>query len=111
MQEIDYKKVGMRIRQARKEKSWSQDVLAKRCGISMSFIGHIERGTRVMSLETFASICTALSVDADELLWGRDDLHRLGMAKNWGQHGRQNNESYAMYIRIMESVAEILNTT
>ncbi len=70
MKELDYGRMGMRIRQVRKAKGWSQDELAKRCGISMSFLGHIERGTRIMSLETFVSICGALEADADELLWG-----------------------------------------
>ena len=58
--ELDYGKMGMRIRQVRKAKGWSQDELAKKCGISMSFLGHIERGTRIMSLETFTGICKAL---------------------------------------------------
>ena len=68
--ELDYGKMGMRIRQVRKAKGWSQDELAKKCGISMSFLGHIERGTRIMSLETFTGICKALDTGADELLWG-----------------------------------------
>lgn len=58
--ELDYGRIGMRIRQLRKVKGWSQDELAKKCGISMSFLGHIERGTRIMSLETFVSICKYL---------------------------------------------------
>lgn len=60
MKELDYGRVGMRIRQIRKAKGWSQEELAKKCGISMSFLGHIERGTRIMSLETLAGICEAL---------------------------------------------------
>ena len=43
MRELDYGKVGKRIRQLRKAKGWSQDVFAKKCGISMSFLGHIEQ--------------------------------------------------------------------
>ena len=50
MKELDYSQIGKRIRQVRKIKDWSQDELAKKCGISMSFLGHIERGTRIMSL-------------------------------------------------------------
>ena len=60
MNELDYGRMGKRIRQVRKAKGWSQDELAKKCGISMSFLGHIERGTRIMSLETFVSICSVL---------------------------------------------------
>lgn len=99
---LDYGRMGLRIRQARKKRGWSQQELAKRCGISVSFLGHIERGTRIMSLETFSRICTALDADAGELLWG---MARLLNTRGGGRMP----DSYAMYIRIMESVAEILN--
>jgi len=109
MQEIDYIKIGMRIRQARKAKGWSQDVLAKQCGISMSFMGHIERGTRIMSLDTFVNICMALSVDADELLWGVAHPSDVRLVDMWGRQEKKDTDSYSMYIRIMKSVAEIMN--
>lgn len=130
MKELDYAKMGMRIRQVRKAKGWSQDALAKKCGISMSFLGHIERGTRIMSLETFVNICGALEAGADEILWGRAHPSEavLGLwAKNSAGKpaleetalpdqtalldGKtaQAQDSYAMYIRIMKSVAEIMN--
>ena len=128
MRELDYGKMGMRIRQVRKAKGWSQDELAKKCGISMSFLGHIERGTRIMSMETFANICTALDSGADELLWGvagaeskavldmwnlpdkggEKDGKKLG-AKVTNQDVSKNADSYAMYVKIMKSVAEIMN--
>lgn len=116
MRELDYGKMGGRIRQVRKAKGWSQDVLAKKCGISMSFLGHIERGTRIMSLETFAGICEALGTGADELLWGTAQAQ--GMACGvWDASNRnadngqdaKNVDHYAMYVRIMKSVAEIMN--
>ena len=47
MNELDYGRIGKRIRQVRKAKGWSQDELARKCGIRMSFLGHIERGTRI----------------------------------------------------------------
>ncbi len=116
MQGLDYTKIGMRIRQVRKAKGWSQDELAKKCGISMAFMGHIERGTRSMSLDTFASVCGALEAGADELLWGVAnpssavldmwDTHK----KDAGQKaGGGQADSYSMYVRIMKSVAEIMN--
>ncbi len=119
--ELDYRKIGMRIRQVRKTRGWSQDALAKKCGISMSFLGHIERGTRIMSLETFVNICMALEADADELLWGvphpSDAVLELWDASDQKQRQKQKkikntekqSDSYAMYVRIMKSVAEIMN--
>ncbi len=122
MRELDYGKMGMRIRQVRKAKGLSQNDLAGKCGISMSFLGHIERGTRIMSMETFVSICEALDAGADELLWGvagpsdavldmwnlpdkaRDKIKSGSKAAENAQ-----TDSYAMYVRIMKSVAEIMN--
>lgn len=130
MRELDYGKMGMRIRQVRKAKGWSQDELAKKCGISMSFLGHIERGTRIMSMETFANICTALDAGADELLWGvanpsdavldmwnlpdkKKDVQACNGKETAGRARKEaadkTDDSYAMYVRIMKSVAEIMN--
>lgn len=115
MKELDYSRMGMRIRQIRKAKGWSQDELAKKCGISMSFLGHIERGTRIMSLETFVAICGALEAGADELLWGVAhpsnavlDLWEP-LQHNAGGQEQKQMDSYSMYVRIMKSVAEIMN--
>jgi len=115
MKELEYEKVGMRIRQIRKAKGWSQDELAKKCGISMSFLGHIERGSRIMSMETFANICTALDAGADELLWGVASVSDAVLdmwnlpGKDRSREKEKGRDSYAMYVRIMKSVAEIMN--
>ena len=116
MKELDYGKIGMRIRQLRKVKGWSQEELAKSCGISMSFLGHIEWGTRIMSLETFVSICSALDAAADELLWGVAhpsdtvlDLWQPSKKDAAALPKKKDADSYSMYIRIMKSVAEIMN--
>lgn len=118
MRELDYGKMGIRIRQVRKAKGLSQAELAKQCGISMSFLGHIERGTRIMSLETFASICSALGAGADEMLWGQARISD-SLVDIWNRSDKEEPDgkgsdgkgadSYAMYIRIMKSVAEIMN--
>ena len=65
---MDYEKLGARIRQQRQKMSWTQETLAKETGMSTSFIGHIERGTRTASVETLVQISNAMSVSLDELL-------------------------------------------
>lgn len=109
MKELDYGKVGMRIRQVRKVKGWSQDDLARKCGISMSFLGHIERGTRIMSMETFVSICSVLGTSTDELLWGEAHLPDSLLDICNVSVDKKVTDSYSTYIRIMKSVAEIMN--
>jgi len=46
----------------------TQAVLGGAIGKSTAFVGHIERGTRVPSLETFAAICRVLGVPMDSVL-------------------------------------------
>jgi len=65
---FDYLLLGSKIRTLRKERGLTQEELAELCEISMSFMGHIERGTRKMSLETFDRICRELQCSSDELL-------------------------------------------
>ena len=65
---MDYKDLGARVRIARKKLGMTQEKLAEQVGISASFLGHIERGTRVASLETFVLLCNALKIKPEELL-------------------------------------------
>lgn len=110
MQELDYEKIGSRIRQIRKAKGWSQEMLAKKCGISLNFVSHIERGTRKMSIDTFANICRELETNADTLLWGITQTSESQLRKMWNGADQKNDDSYSMYIRIMKSVADIMSS-
>ena len=65
---VDYIGLGRRVKSARREKNLTQEHLADAVGISLSFLGHIERGSRKASLETLVKIANALSVSLDGLL-------------------------------------------
>lgn len=54
---VNYQDLGLRVRDARKAKHLTQEQLAEKVGISSSFMGHIERGTRIASIDTLVSIC------------------------------------------------------
>ena len=69
-QELDYQGMGARIRTARERKGLSQEKLSEECSLSPSHIGHVERGSRVPSLETMFAISCALDVGLDELVFG-----------------------------------------
>ena len=75
---VDYIKIGSRIRNQRKEKGLSQEQLAEQIGISLSFMGHIERGTRTASVETLARISKALEMDMHYIVFG----HSSGLSVN-----------------------------
>lgn len=65
---MEYTKIGQNIRRKRRAQDIAQEQLAEIIHVSTSFVGHIERGTRKMSLDTFRAICKALNTSSDELL-------------------------------------------
>lgn len=65
---MNYSFIGERIRCKRKEQGITQEKLAELIDASVSFVGHIERGTRKMSLNTFFLICQTLHMSADDAL-------------------------------------------
>ncbi len=59
-------RVGKRLRQIRRAKDLTQEQLAAAVGVSVKFIGNIERGTSAPSFETIEKIAEVLEVDASE---------------------------------------------
>ena len=68
MQKPDYKGLGQRIRDARRQKGLTQEKLGELCGLSTAHVGHVERGSRIPSPEALLSISQVLEVSADWLL-------------------------------------------
>ena len=68
MQTVDYTLVGQKIKEKRLKCGMTQEQLAERCDISVSFIAHIERGTKSLSLETAVKISNALNISLDYML-------------------------------------------
>ena len=71
---LNPKKLGERIKQARKEKHMTAEVLAEKTEISVSFLREIERGNKKPSISKFTEIANALEVSADELLKDNIDV-------------------------------------
>jgi transcriptional regulator with XRE-family HTH domain len=52
----------------RGEKGWTQDALALEAGLHRTFVAHVERRARNISLESLEKLATALQVQTYELL-------------------------------------------
>lgn len=65
-----YRNVGLRIAYYRKKKGYTQTELAQRIGMSVAYLGQIERGNRgnSFSLAILYQISDALEIEAGELI-------------------------------------------
>lgn len=55
------------IRMLRAEKGWSQEALAMEAGLHRTFVAHVERGARNISLSNIERIALALRVPVSRL--------------------------------------------
>ena len=75
MTKLNYELLGDRIRTEREKQKMTQSLLAEYCSLSISHIGHIERGTRIPSLDTILKISEVLNLSIDYLVLGSNDLN------------------------------------
>ena len=67
--DIDYKLIGERIREARREKGWSQEKLSEEIDVAIAYISRVERGAQV-NLKRLAQISKVLDVPIEKLVGG-----------------------------------------
>lgn len=91
---MDKKRLGERIKKARKGKGLTGDKLAEACNIHTTYLRQMEAGTKVPSLPMFVTLCYELDVTPNYLLAdvfadtvgdGMDELVALWEKANPGQ--------------------------
>lgn len=65
---MDWSSIGRNLRQYRQESGLRQEDLARAAGLSVNYIGMVERGEKIPSLETFVALLNLLHVSADMVL-------------------------------------------
>ena len=66
--EIDYSKIGMRIRAARKERKMTQEEVAIACGCTSNHLSAVETGSHKPSLDLIIKLATVLNSSVDYFL-------------------------------------------
>ena len=69
--EVDYIKIGQRIRAARMELGWQQAEVAFRAGLTTSHMSHIETGQTKVALPRLLIHCLFLSMNCCVIVWNR----------------------------------------
>jgi transcriptional regulator with XRE-family HTH domain len=59
---------GRRLRQLRKDRGFSQELLAHQANLHRTYVGSVERGERNVSLDAIYALADALGVRAGDLL-------------------------------------------
>lgn len=70
MNELNYIKIGLRIKNKRKELKLTQEKLSEIIDVSPSYISEIERGSSICSLQTISNIANTLNTNLDYLVFG-----------------------------------------
>ncbi len=65
---MKFSSIGKNIRKYRLAKRMTQDELAEKTGLSVTYIGMLERGEKLPAIDTFIDILNALEVSADMIL-------------------------------------------
>lgn len=103
---INYEALGNRIRAARKMAGLSQEKLGEICQISTAHVGHIERGTRIPSLETLFKISKELDVSMDYLFFdSQNDMNALFKGIS-AQLAGKDGEKVKVFISTVKALAD-----
>ncbi len=109
MKSIDYIAIGNRIMIARKNMGLSQEQLAEKCGLSTSFLGHIERGSRKMSLETLVTLCSVLNMSADYILMDEMPENDVVLHEILCETKKKGSFYYSRLVTVIKALAEVID--
>ena len=65
---VDRVALGKRVKDARQKAHFTQEILAEKADIAVSYLGEIERGEKTPSLDVLTDIANSLNVSFDYLL-------------------------------------------
>lgn len=104
--QIDYFALGLRIRKARENRNLTQEQLSEICSLSAAHVGHIERGTRIPSLETLFKICTALEISFDYILFDSFDSDELNFSNISAMLKNKNKDKVKAFMSTVKILAD-----
>lgn len=97
-----YESLGKRLWECREKLKLSREAFAGKCDISPQFLAEIEHGRKGISVETLYKICTAFSISADYLVFGKPNMN-LGSPANCLLDG-VSNEDMEEYMTIISMI-------
>jgi transcriptional regulator with XRE-family HTH domain len=81
--DLDYKKIGERIRKFRRASNITQEHLAEMVDISVTHMSHIETGNTKLSLPVCVKIAKALNISIDDIITDSSDINQGQVDRKW----------------------------
>lgn len=107
MYQLNYKEMGNRIRMERRKQDLIQEKLAEMVGISESFMGHIERGGRTLSIETLVKISNVLNLNIEYLICGEHNYQPAMLPTEiLDALNRMTSNQRKVFLTIMKTLSE-----
>ncbi len=91
----DFKPIGMRIKQMRKLRHFTQEQLAEIIDMSQKNLSMVERGAAGLSISSLMSICKALQTSADYILFGISASNSNNALVEMLSHLDEKQQTYA----------------
>lgn len=106
MENLNYREIGKRIQNKRKELKITQEKLSEIIDVSPSYISEIERGSSICSLSTIVNIAKILDLSLDYLVFGITEKNVDGVFTNILNTIPVKNRN--LYISLCENIAQSL---
>lgn len=106
---IDYKVVGKKIADKRREMGLTQKELADECGISSSYLAHIEAGANKLSLDVAVGISNTLGLDINYLIVDNLDIEDDKITAVLGQLKNCTSEQKEKFVNISQVLLDNIN--
>lgn len=106
MENLNYREIGKKIQNKRKELKITQEKLSEIIDVSPSYISEIERGSSICSLSTIVNIAKILDLSLDYLVFGITEKNVGRVFTNILNTIPVKNRN--LYISLCENIAQSL---
>ena len=77
MKERELREIGMRIQICRKQRGYTQEILAEKMNVSIQMISNLERGNKAIRIDNLIKLSEILNISTDYILTGKETLHDI----------------------------------
>ena len=106
---MEYESIGRNIRKYRTEHKLKQDELAEKAGLSSNYIGMVERGEKIPSLESLINILNSRDISADMVLCDELSIgYRMKNSLLLERIAKLSKEDQQIVYAVIESLVENL---